>query len=593
MNRDCLVSIAKETIAISEKGFYVKDGKKIMLRDYCVDKDFSDVIVISRKKGRMIKKDYDSFYSNRMFNWEYANFSVENIDSFECARRYDNVLVMNFANARNPGGGFLKGAMAQEESLCRCSTLYKSISSKKASEMYRFNNTHYIKTESDYMLLSPNVCVFRDSKLNLLDRPYEVGVITVPAPNRKKSAAHVPINELRVEMVEKIRNMLRVAVKYGYRNLVLGAWGCGAFGNDTMDVAICFYMALIDEGFGKFFNNICFAILNDEKKLNEFSQWFSPQKDYKEFEEALIDCVDDDCDEFDLNCEENGYEEWDNDDGNKYYKLEENEFEEWDNDNGNKYYKLEENEFEEEYEIDEDYEPDEDESNQEYEFQDMSHGNNIANKNYLEGDFDMPPCNYTECVDGDNLGYTQGIIGDGIPFVAELWKNDMGKNMSVLIPNIYPGECIYVNETEEDLNHINEEPEEGSESKSTEKKIKKSKIRVGNRVGFNYDVATVHLGILSIGLYMLGEVYDLDMIVDYVDYIEENGLFKFLGSVCNGSVTILEDEDGFEYAYIAVMLDSEGVEEAVTDLNFRHFDVDTDENVTKFEVIKGGNGKDR
>lgn len=271
MKKDYLAMIAKECIDISRKGFYIKDGKKIKLKDYCVDKNFDEVIVINNERSKMIKKDLKKFYKDRLSNWKFASINVENKDSFECARKYDNVLVMNFANARNPGGGFLNGARAQEESLCRCSTLYQSINSSKASEMYAFNNSHRIKTESDYMLLSPNVCVFRDSSMNLLDEPYQVGVITVPAPNRNGNAHGVSESKIESSMVKKIRKMIGVAIKYGYRNLVLGAWGCGAFGNSSEDVAYYFFKVLIEEEKARFFENISFAILNDKNKFDDFS----------------------------------------------------------------------------------------------------------------------------------------------------------------------------------------------------------------------------------------------------------------------------------------------------------------------------------
>lgn len=85
------------------------------------------------------------------------NISIVAKDSFQAAGDFENPLVMNFANAHKPGGGFEMGATAQEESLCRCSTLFASISSEKAQEMYRYNNSHVSSVESDYMLVSEYV----------------------------------------------------------------------------------------------------------------------------------------------------------------------------------------------------------------------------------------------------------------------------------------------------------------------------------------------------------------------------------------------------------------------------------------------------
>ena len=101
-----------------------------------------------------------------------CKIKIVNSDSFQAGRNYDNPLVMNFANAHHPGGGFLLGANAQEEFLCRCSTLYASLTSETASEMYRYNNSRISKVESDYMLLSPDVVVLRDEYYNLLESVY-------------------------------------------------------------------------------------------------------------------------------------------------------------------------------------------------------------------------------------------------------------------------------------------------------------------------------------------------------------------------------------------------------------------------------------
>lgn len=152
------------------------------------------------------------------------------------------------------------GAQAQEESLCRCSTLYASITSEAAKEMYRFNNTHLSAVESDYMLLSPMVCVFRDACCNLLEKPFSAAVITLPAPNRRGAAAFASHKTINQTILRRIRMMLCIAAENGYRSLVLGAWGCGAFGNKPEEVAAAFRQVLIDEQYGTAFDEVRFAI---------------------------------------------------------------------------------------------------------------------------------------------------------------------------------------------------------------------------------------------------------------------------------------------------------------------------------------------
>lgn len=263
------IDIGKETIRITKDKKYYINSKEIHLPDL----DFEKVIVISPDEGKeMIDHCYSEYKNESM-----CRIKIINSDSFQAGRNYDNSLVMNFANAHHPGGGFLLGANAQEESLCRCSTLYASLTSETASEMYRYNNSRISKVESDYMLLSPNVAVFRDEKCNLLESVSIMGVITIPAPNKRGSAFLAKKELIKETFIRRIRIMLLIAAKYGYKNLVLGAWGCGAFGNDPKDVAEYFKYVLINEEYGKCFNEVCFAIYGSEngKNITAFNNAFS------------------------------------------------------------------------------------------------------------------------------------------------------------------------------------------------------------------------------------------------------------------------------------------------------------------------------
>ena len=262
------ISIAKETIRITKEGKYTYNGQEVMLPDA----DYEDVIVISPEDGKKLVEDgIDSYKKN-----EPCRIRVINSDSYQAGRQYHNPLVMNFANAHNPGGGFRLGANAQEEALCRCSTLYASITSKKASEMYKYNNTHPGRVESDYMLISPKVAVFRNERYEMLETPVMMGVVTVPAPNRYGAALFAGNEMIERTFLTRIRIMLAAAAKYGYRNIILGAWGCGAFGNKPDDVAGYFRQVIVDEDYGRCFDEICFAIYGreDGKNITVFRDTF-------------------------------------------------------------------------------------------------------------------------------------------------------------------------------------------------------------------------------------------------------------------------------------------------------------------------------
>ena len=261
------IAVANETIKITAEGYYEADGKRIDLPK-C---DYAAVIVYSPEKGaELVNKTV-------IPDAPMCQITVTTEDSFGAAERFEDPFVMNFANAHCPGGAFRLGANAQEEALCRCSTLYASLTSEAAKEMYIHNNTRINPVESDYMLYSPNVFVFRDAKCNLTGSPFLASVITLPAANRRGAAIVASSTKIAEAMTRRIRIMLAVAAENNHRNLILGAWGCGAFGNKPDDVSGYFRKVIIDEGYGKLFEHICFAIYGKEDSRNylAFKKMFS------------------------------------------------------------------------------------------------------------------------------------------------------------------------------------------------------------------------------------------------------------------------------------------------------------------------------
>lgn len=243
------IAIARETIRITKEKQYTVGEQTVFLPE----QNYAQTLVYTPETGAALP-------SAMRNDAPMCTFSVTTEDSFEAARQFVNPLVMNFANAHSPGGGFLLGAQAQEEALCRCSTLYASLTSEEAKEMYHFNNTHLSPVESDYILLSPVVCVFRDVRCELLKTPFSAAVITLPAPNRRGAAIFASNETINQTILRRIRIMLRIAAANGYRNLVLGAWGCGEFGNKPEQVAATFRQVLIDEQYGTAFDEVRFAI---------------------------------------------------------------------------------------------------------------------------------------------------------------------------------------------------------------------------------------------------------------------------------------------------------------------------------------------
>ena len=261
--------IAQETLAIIDaNGYKIGDTTVKLSED---PKGPRDVIVCTPEKVQMAVREL-----NESQGTNECEIRVDMLDSLTSAQKngVGKMLVLNFANAFRPGGGFLRGARAQEEAMCRCSTLYASISGEAALEMYEYNKAHMTPEGSDYMLLSPSVIVFRDVECNLLKTPYAVSVLTAAAPNLYGEAEGLKGDALLDLMRHKIKNVVAVAAKYSYETLILGAWGCGAFGHDAKQVAQCFYDVLVGEGHKKLFKKIVFSILTNYEFNYNYARFF-------------------------------------------------------------------------------------------------------------------------------------------------------------------------------------------------------------------------------------------------------------------------------------------------------------------------------
>ncbi len=195
-----------------------------------------------------------------------ARFEVTGETSLQAARRLSTqargtVGVLNFASATKPGGGYLTGATAQEEDMCRCSSLYRCL--LQAGDYYPAHRTDGDPFYSHRVIYSPAVPVFRDHANVLLPRPYPVTFLSCPAPNAGKIAHDTPDRLAQIPRVLTARAAMILAVAYRHdvRRLVLGAWGCGVFRNAPNDVAAAFKTHLISGGqFFAHFEHIIFAV---------------------------------------------------------------------------------------------------------------------------------------------------------------------------------------------------------------------------------------------------------------------------------------------------------------------------------------------
>lgn len=190
----------------------------------------------------------------------------------------DKIGVLNFANPFVPGGHFMDGENAQEQWICRNSYLFP--------ELRKFRRTYYYKNELDpkngyispSLIYSRHVKVLRDEKEDrILPDPRYVDFISVAAPNVnliRQKGVKFDSATLYSDIFEKIVRVLRVFKIHEDRNLILGAFGCGIFGNDAKMVSLAFDNALKLKEFGGCFDNIYFDIIDNKPAFAAFKKEF-------------------------------------------------------------------------------------------------------------------------------------------------------------------------------------------------------------------------------------------------------------------------------------------------------------------------------
>lgn len=253
---------------------------------------FQDTEKWCRENERLSRAVQDSIAATRVYGEEYffgemtdgGNFDtevfVEKFKTFEAALRLHKefpeakIAVHNFASATNPGGGVRKGSTAQEECLCRCSTLYPVLAAEKPmKQYYQYHRNQHDVRYTDTCVYSPDIWIIK-TDTNLPDRMPEadwcrVDVMTCAAPNLRAkpynamnpgAGAAVKLTDREALELHKrrARHMLHVAAENHADILVLGAFGCGAFQNNPEIVARA-YREILPEFNGKF-RRIEFAV---------------------------------------------------------------------------------------------------------------------------------------------------------------------------------------------------------------------------------------------------------------------------------------------------------------------------------------------
>ena len=249
-----LMKIARDTVSISKNEKYSLKGKEIKLPER---KD--SILITTVEKTNIINNNKEE--NQKQFKEKIEIREEGTVDTIFYSNS-ENLGVLNFASARHPGGGFLNGAVAQEECLAYCSTLYAD---QLNSPYYTINANNKSKFYTDTMIVSETT-FFRDSKYNLVEDFQTCTVITCPAVNMKIAKNTL---EAKQVMKDRMRKILDVFIKYNIKNLILGAYGCGVFGNLATDVAKNWKDLLIEERYIQYFDKIYFSIPGG-KNLKDF-----------------------------------------------------------------------------------------------------------------------------------------------------------------------------------------------------------------------------------------------------------------------------------------------------------------------------------
>lgn len=259
MSRQTLAAFGQETLTILQCGKYRSSTNEIVSIRPAVDAACAGTRLY-------LPEEYPSLVatSDRWATFPGTEIQVTDRTTLAAgqalAEIFSSLACLNFASAKRPGGGFLNGSAAQEESLARSSALYATLQSQP--EFYAFHRSQGSAFYSSRVIFSPGVPVFRDDEGCLLAQPWTTAFLTAAAVNAGSVSGrgHAKNARIATAMTERVRMVLAVAACHRCEALVLGAWGCGIFRNDPRQIAAIFAESLADPLFSNRFRHIEFAV---------------------------------------------------------------------------------------------------------------------------------------------------------------------------------------------------------------------------------------------------------------------------------------------------------------------------------------------
>ncbi len=278
MSRDNRKHIAQDTLHILDQGFYINGrGKKISIAELQHNAVGHTKLYRPEETDQMLLQELPVSLAPP------ATCSVVRSTTLDAVRTLaqkgeNRVVALNFASAKNPGGGFLGGSQAQEESIARATGLFPTLLA--AEEYYDVNRKTKSCMYTDYMIYSPDIPIIKDEAGSNLEEPVLCSIITAPAVNYGVVAQRETnmIHTVPEVMKRRIAKVLSIAATNGHRAIVLGAWGCGVFKNDPDKIARYFY-EVIESEYKNQFSTIVFAIYSkNERFVRPFEVLFGAEE---------------------------------------------------------------------------------------------------------------------------------------------------------------------------------------------------------------------------------------------------------------------------------------------------------------------------
>jgi uncharacterized protein (TIGR02452 family) len=291
--------VAEDTLEVLENERYTVKGKTV---------DLKKEITFCKENTVLIRPDDSLNHSVPQGKFK-TNITIQQSTTLEAAQKLaeakpdSDLFVLNFASAKRPGGGFLGGAKAQEESIARSSALYHCLLTQP--DYYSANARDKTLIYTHHFIYSPDVPVFKNDKGQYLIPYYKASILSAPAPNRKAisriGGGSDAEEKYKKAFLKRMDRLLAVACKYNHTRLVLGAWGCGVFGNSPMEVAMMFKGLLLGRYSGCF-DEVVFAVLDlntckvfanafNSEFVEQSTEWIKQQEkvnSYSDFNKKAI-----------------------------------------------------------------------------------------------------------------------------------------------------------------------------------------------------------------------------------------------------------------------------------------------------------------